>query len=159
MSKRIAIVLFAAAFVAAPLRADFDSLVHAVETIPGLHRVPLPGFALIRFGVWMAHPKGVHDLQLATFEGKGSGDIDQRELERLLRMHAEAGFTPLVLAHSRRSGEVALVWARPRGEVIELLLLAHDQKNETVVLRTVVNIETFAREIADPHTAIHIARR
>jgi hypothetical protein len=159
MSKRIALVLCAVVFVALPLRADFDSLVSAVETIPGLHRVPMPGFGLVRFAVWMIRPKGVHDLQLATFEGKGSGDIDQRELERLLRKHADAGYQPLVQAHSRRTGELTLIWARPRGEVVELLLLAHEPNDETVVLRTVVDVETIAREIADPHTATRIARR
>jgi len=159
MTKRIALVLFATAFVALPLRADFDSLVRAVETIPGLHRVPMPGFGLVRFAVWMVHPEGVHDLQLATFEGEG-GDIDQRELERLLRRHAEAGYQPLVQAHSRRNGELTLIWARPaRGDLVELLLLAHERNDETVVLRTVVDVETIAREIGNPHSAIHIAHR
>ena len=160
MTKRIALILFAAAFVALPLRADFDSLVRAVETIPGLHRVPIPGFGLVRLAVWMIHPEGVHDLQLATFEGKG-GDIDQRELERLLRKHADAGYQPLVQAHSRRNGELTLIWARPsaNGNTVELLLLAHDPSDETVVLRTVVDVETIAREIGNPHTATRIARR
>jgi len=159
MTKRIALVLFAAAFVALPLRADFDSLVRAVETIPGLHRVSIPGFGLVRFAVWMIHPEGVHDLQLATFEGKG-GDIDQRELERLLRRHADAGYQPLVQAHSRRNGELTLIWARPSsGNMVELLLLAHDPGDETVVLRTVVDVEMIAREIGNPHTATRIARR
>jgi hypothetical protein len=161
MTKRIALVLFALTFAALPVRADFDSLVRAVETIPGLHRVPMPGFGLVRFAVWMIHPKGVHDFQLATFEGKHTGDIDSRELERLLRRHADAGYSPLVQAHSRRNGELTLIWARPsaNGITVELLLLAHDPNDETVVLRTVVDVETIAREIGNPHTATRIARR
>jgi hypothetical protein len=159
MTKRIALLVFAVVFVALPLRADFDSLVRAVQTIPGLHRVPIPGFGLVRFAVWMIHPEGVHDLQLATFEGKG-GDIDPRELERLLIKHADAGFQPLVQAHSRRTGELTLIWARPsRGNTVELLLLAHEPNDETVVLRTVVNVETMARDIDDPHSATRMARR
>ena len=159
MTKRLALILFAAAFVALPLRADFDSLVAAVERIPGLHRTPIPGFGLVRFAVWMIHPEGVHDLQLATFEGKG-GDMDRDDLERLIRRHADAGYAPLVQAHSRRTGELTLIWARPsRGNTVELILLAHDPNDETVVLRTVVDIETIAREIGSPHTATRIARR
>ena len=152
---------FAALFLlmALPLRADFDSLARAVGTIPGLHRMPMPGFGLIRAAVWMVHPKGVHDVQIAMFEGKG-GDIDPRELERLLRTHADAGFTPLVVEHSRRNGELTMIWARPaKGDTVELLLVAHDPKDETVVLRTVVDVEIIAREIADPHTATHVAQR
>ena len=159
MSKRVAFILFAAAFVALPLRADFDSLVAAVERIHGLHRTPIPGFGLVRLAVWMIHPEGVHDLQLATFEGKG-GDIDRDDLERLIRKHAEAGYSPLVQAHSRRTGELTMIWARPsRGNTVELLLVSHDPGDETVVLRTVVDVETIAREIGNPHTAVHIARR
>src|SRR5262245_1523511 len=105
MSKRLALVLLAAAFVALPARANFDSLVRAVGTIPGLHRVPMPGISLVRFAVWMIHPKGVYDFQLATFQG-GRGDIDRRAFESVLREHAEAGFQPLVQAHSRRTGEL-----------------------------------------------------
>jgi len=146
--------------VALPLRADFDSLVHAVQTIPGLHRVSIPGFGLVRFAVWIVHPKGVHDVQLATFEGGSHGDIDRNELERLLRRHADAGYQPLVQQHSRRTGELTLIWARPgQGDTMEVLLLAHDPKDETVVLRAVVDVETIAREIADPHRVAQIGRR
>ena len=154
-------VALAALFLLAalPLRADFDSLVRAVETIPGLHRVPIPGFSLVRAAVWMVHPEGVHDLQLATFEG-GKGDIDPGELERLLRRHADAGYSPLVAAHSRRSGELTLIWARPgKGNTVELLLLSHERNDETVVLRTVVDVDKVAQAIANPHTATRVAQR
>jgi hypothetical protein len=156
MSKRIALVALAVVFAALPLRADFDSLVRAVETIPGLHRVPLPGFGLVRFAVWMVHPEGVHDVQLATFEGKGSGDIDRRELERLIRRHADAGYSPLVQVHSRRTGELTLIWARPQGDRVELLLIAHEPNDETVVLRTVVDVNAIARQIDNPHSAVKV---
>ena len=107
----------------------------------------------------MIHPEGVYDFQLATFEGKG-GDIDAQRLEALLREHAEAGYQPMVQAHSRRTGELTLIWARPsHGNMVELLLLAHDPGDETVVLRTVVDVETIAREIGNPHTATRIAGR
>jgi hypothetical protein len=146
-----------AVMVAAPLRADFDSLVRAVGGIHGMHRIPLPGISLVRFAVWMVHPKGVHDVQLATFEGS-SGDLGRGELEALLRKHAEEGYQPLVQARSR--GELTLIWARPmRGDRVELLLLAHERGDETVVLRTVVDMETIAREIADPRQATRVARR
>ncbi len=159
MSKRVALAALVILSAALPLRADFDSLVRAVGTIRGLHRVPMPGLGLARFAVWMIHPKGVYDFQLATFEGKG-GDLDPRTFEALLRQHAEAGYRPLVAAHSRRTGELTLIFARPaHDDRVELLLLAHDPGDETVVLRTVVSLETIAREVADPHTATRVARR
>jgi hypothetical protein len=123
-----------------------------------MHRTPIPGFGLVRFAVWIVHPKGVQDVQLATFEGRARGDIDRDELELLLRQHADAGYQPLVQQHSRRTGELTLIWARPHGDMVEVLLLAHDPRDETVVLRAVVDPETIAREIGDPHRAAHIAR-
>ncbi len=163
MTERLAFAALLALFVAAPVRADFDSLVRAVETIPGLRRIPMPGFGLVRLAVWMIHPKGVHDLQLATFEtrdGEESGGIDQGHLESLLRRHAEAGYRPLVQVRSRRNGEMTFIWARPvRGDRVELLLLAHERSDETVVLRTVVDVEMVAREIGNPRTATRVARR
>ena len=159
MTKRIAILAVLVLAFALPMRADFDSLVRAVETIPNLHRIATPGIGLVRFAVWMIHPKGVYDFQLATFEGKG-GDIDQRELERLLRRHADTGYQPLVQVHSRRNGELTLIFARPATDNrIELLLLTHEPGDNTVVLRTVVDVETVAKEINNPRNAKHIASR
>lgn len=160
MTKRVAFAALLAIVVAAPLRADFDSLVRAVGGIRGMHRIPLPGISLVRFAVWMVHPKGVHDLQLATFEGRRGDGLDRAEFEALVREHADAGYKPLVQAQSRRSGELTMIWARPmRGDRVELLLVAHEPGDETVVLRTVVDMETIAREIADPHQATRVARR
>lgn len=161
MTKRVVFAALLAVVVAAPLRADFDSLVRAVGGIRGMHRIPLPGIGLVRFAVWIVHPKGVYDVQLATFEGKGSKhDLDRGEFEALLRKHADEGYRPLVQAHSRRKGELTLIWARPsRGDRVELLLLVHEPGDNTVVLRTVVDMETIAREIADPRQATRVARR
>jgi hypothetical protein len=164
MTKRLTLAAVLTLLAAAPLRADFNSLVRAVETIPGMRRVPIPAFGLVRFAVWMIHPKGVHDIQLATFETRDRdgerNEIDQAQLEKLIRRHADAGYQPLVQVRSRRAGEVTLIWARPaRGDRVELLLLAHERGDETVVLRTVVDIETVAREIGNPHTAVRIAKR
>ena len=148
--KRHAALAALLLLVALPLHAGFDSLVRAVETIPGLHRVSMPGLGLVRFAVWMIHPEGVHDFQIAAFEGKGRGDIGQQQLESLIRAHADAGYSPLVQVHSRRSGELTLIWARPKGEQVELLLLTRDPNDQTVVLRTVVDIDTIARHIDHP---------
>jgi hypothetical protein len=159
MIRRAALLAFVAVLAAAPLRADFDSLVRAVGNIRGLHRVPIPGLGLARFAVWIIHPKGVYDFELATFEGEG-GDLDPGTFERLLRQHADAGYRPLVVAHTRRSGELTMIFARPtHGDRVELLLLTHEPHDQTVVLRTVVNIEMLAREISDPRTATRVAQR
>ena len=147
MSKRLFVILI---FVAATAQADFDSLVRAVGSSRGLHRRWTPGIPLVRLGVRMVHPAGVHDFQIAMFEGDGAVDF-QRVID-------STPATPIVRAHDRRSGETAVIWARAvSDDLFEMLLVAHDPKDETVVLRAVIDGETLAREIADPKHASRIA--
>jgi hypothetical protein len=147
MSKRLFVVFL---FVAATAHADFDSLVRAVGSSRGLHRRWTPGISLVRLGVRMVHPAGVHDFQIAMFEGDGAVDF-QRVINSMPA-------TPIVRAHDSRSGETAVIWAREVSSYLfEMLLVAHDPKDETVVVRAVIDGETLAREIADPKHASRIA--
>ena len=150
MSKRLFVILI---FVAATAQADFDSLVRAVGSSRGLHRRWTPGISLVRLGVRMVHPAGVHDFQIAMFEGDGAVDF-----QRVINSTPAA---PIVRTHDRRSGETAVIWARAvSDDLFEMLLVAHDPKDETVVLRAVIDGETLAREIADPkHAAPALSRR
>ena len=147
MSKKI---LIAFLFVAASARADFDSLVRVVQSSRGLHRVWTPGISFVRLGVRMIHPEGVHDFQLAVFEGHGDVDI-----ERVMR--GTPG-VPIVRARDNRSGETTVIWATPLGgDLVEMLLVAHDPNDDTVVIRAVVDGQKLAQEIADPRHAPRIA--
>ena len=66
----------------------------------------------------------------------------------------------MVQVHSKRTGETAVIWARPVGsDLVEMVLLAHDPNDNTVVLRAVINGETLAREISDPRHAPQITQR
>lgn len=151
MSRRV-VLLLVLLVSAATARADFDSLVRAVESSRGIHRVWTPGMSLVRFGIRMVHPEGVHDFQLAVFEGSARVDF-----QKVLQSTPGA---PIVRTHDNRTGETAVIWARPlRGDLVEMLLLAHDPDDETVVLRAVINGEKLAREIADPRHAPRIAER
>lgn len=148
MTRRIALV-FAIAMTAATARADFNQLVRAMESQRGLHRIWTPGIGLVRFGVRMVHPSGVHDFELAVFEGETHFDDDQ--FEAILRTSPG---TPLVRAHSNRSGETTIIWARPIGRSrFEMLLIAHEPGDDTVVLRAIVDAEKLAREMAHPRHA------
>src|SRR6266568_610008 len=151
MNKRI---LFAAVFTLATgsAYADFDALVRAVRSTRGMHRVWTPGISLIRLGVRMVHPAGVHDFQIAVFEGAGNIDLH--------RVMCGSPDTPMVRTHDNRTGETAVIWARPlRTDLIEMLLVAHDPNDQTVVLRAVIDGEMLAREISDPRHASSVAER
>ena len=147
MSKRALIVL-TLVFATASARADFDGLVRAVESSSRLHRIWMPGMGIVRMAVRIAHPEGVHDLQLARFSGEGDINFEQ--------VIKSTPASPMIRSRNNRTGETAVIWARPlHGDLIEMLILAHDPGDETVVVRVVVSGEMLAREFADPkHPAL-----
>lgn len=151
MSRRIALV-FAIVLTAATAHADFNELVRAVQSQRGLHRIWTPGIGLVRLGVRIVHPNGVHDFELAVFEGNTRFDRDQ--FDAILRTSPD---TPLVRAHSNHSGETTIIWARPIGRSrFEMVLMAHEPGDDTVVLRAVVDAEILAREMSHPrHAGAH----
>jgi hypothetical protein len=153
VTKRIiALVLLAA--VALPLQADFTAIARAIDSHHGVRRVWIPFFGVARFLVRVIQPKGVHDVQLATFEG--AERVDPRELNALLKSKLDQGFRPLVQVRSRK--EWSFIYARPRGgNRIELVILAHD--DDTVLVRVDVDADVLARELDDPRHAHHVASR
>lgn len=142
----LALVLLAAL----PVRADFNAVVREVESHSGLHRIRIPFIGLARFVVWIVHPEGVHDFEFATFEGNGD-DIDGRVVGDLVARNAGVGFRPLVRVYSNKpGGEWTYIYARPQGEVFELMLATHDH-HDTTVVRAVVNIERLQRAVRARH--------
>lgn len=151
MSKRsvlLALVLFAAL----PLHAAFKDVVHAVEARTQMHPTYIPLLGLARFAVWIIHPKGVYDFQLATFEGESARNIDFDELTATVRKAAGAGYQPLVQARSRRNGEFTYILAKAAGDDrVEFMLATHDH-SDTVVIRAVIDANTMLAHINEPHS-------
>ncbi len=156
MTKRLAaaVLLFALAL---PLHADFHKIARAIDRHRGVKRVWMPGIGLARFLVWVVRPKGVHDFQIAVFEG--ADDVDPRGLHALIESKMEPGFRPLVQVWSRKSGEWSYIYVRPHenSDRMELMLLAHD--DETVLIRVDVDAEILARELSNPRNVHRMARR
>ena len=158
MTKRIAAALVLVAVFAVPARADFDDVAKAVSAKLGVKRVWIPFLGVARFAVWVVSPSGVHDFQLATFEG-GRG-VDPHELRAILAAKAGAGFTPLVQVWSKRSNEYSFIFSRPgkRSDRFELLILAADG-GDTTLVRVDVDARILARHLGDPrHVATRVAR-
>src|SRR5258708_12148623 len=82
MKQRVLFSVAVVALFALPMRGGFDEVVNAISRTSGLHRTPIPFFGLARFAVRVAHPHGVHDIQLATFEGART--VDRRDLPPIL---------------------------------------------------------------------------
>jgi hypothetical protein len=159
MSKRVAAALLLLTAVALPLHADFDSIARAIDSQQGVKRIWIPFLGLARFAVWVVSPEGVHDFQLATFEG--GDEVDPHALHDIMRTQAGAGFVPLVQVWSRKSNEWSFIYARPstRSDRFELMILTHDS-SDTVLVRVDVDASIIARELRDhPRHVTEVARR
>ena len=157
MTKRVlAVLLFA---ITLPVYADFASIARAIDGHRGVKRVFIPFLGIARVVFWVAHPEGVHDFQLATFEG--GHNIDPAELQGILVSKMEPGYKPLVRVWSRKSKEWSFIYAKPaqNSSRMELMILTHDD-SDTVLVRVDVDANVLARELGDhPRNVSKIARR
>ena len=153
--KRAIIVLLATAVFALPLRADFNAIVDAIDSQTGLKRVTVPFLGFARLAIWMVHPQGVHDFQLATWEG--SVNLQPHEANAILRAGAGRGFTPVIATRSSRTGEWAFIYGRPHGNTVELMIVSHDS-SDTVALRAVVDLATFTEDFNHPNDFVRLGR-
>ncbi len=157
MTKRLAAVF--ALLITLPLHADFASVARAIDSQHGVKRIWIPFLGMARFVVRVVAPEGIHDFQLATFEG--AEDVDPRKLGEIIRTQAGPGFTPLVQVWSRKTNDWSFIYARPskKADRLELMILAHDS-SDTVLVRVDVDATMVARELKDrPRHVSHVARR
>jgi hypothetical protein len=155
MTRRIAVLVFAA-IIAMPAYAGFDEVLAGLHANLG-HATWIPFFGLIRTGVRIAHPDGVHDMQLVVFEGKGS--FDSLEADRIMRSRIGRDYTPLVRVRSKRDHEWSFVYAKPAGDLMDLVVLTSDGE-DTVLVRVLVNPETVTTTLdQQPGNVALVARR
>ncbi|MBK5259536.1 MAG: hypothetical protein JJE51_08075 [Thermoanaerobaculia bacterium] len=155
MKGRIAVAALSL-LIAQPIFADFSALAGAVERHLGVTRTWMPFLGMARVFVRAAHPKGVHDFQLALFEGgRGSGG---ETIEQILRRAVGPGFSPIVRVHSSRRDEWSFIYAKPGNNgVIELMIVNHEP-TETVVVRVTADAGKVMNELNKPGGVAGIGR-
>jgi hypothetical protein len=141
---------------AQPLLADFGSVAGAVERHLGVSRTWMPFLGVARAFVRVAHPSGVHDFQLAMFEGGRSGG--GKAIEEVLKSSVGPGYSPMVRVHSTRRDEWSFIYAKPRTDgVVELVIVSHDP-GETVVVRVTADADMLMKELNQPGRGARIGR-
>jgi hypothetical protein len=152
MNRRVLVALLLIA-AAAPLHADFGSIERALTARLGAPTyIPLLG--LVRLGTRIVQPDGVHDFQLAVYEGPRRA-LDGAEIERIVAREIPRGFSPLVRTRSR-NGEWTFIYARPNGNRLEMFVIAHDG-GDTTLVRVDVDAERVARNIGDARAMKNVA--
>lgn len=159
MTKRLLGALAVFLAVAVTAHADFASLARTIDAQQGVKRMWIPFLGLARTLVKIVEPNGVNDFQVVVF--KGAANLDPREIHALMRREAGPGFRPLVQAHSRRKGEWSFIYARPHADRqrVELLIFAHDDDDDTVLVRVDVDPDVLAKEMNHPVRMGRMARR
>ncbi len=126
--------------------SDFSRLVREIDAQPGVKRQYIPMLGLARTGVRMIHPHGVHDFRLAVFEHDG-GSIDTSGIDAVLERMPEHGWSPLVRV-TAADGERTAIFARERGSVMQMLVVAHEP-GESVVVTVAMDPELFFEQLAE----------
>lgn len=157
MTKRLLVATLLLSIVAVPMYGDFNKIARAIDGHAGIKRIWIPFLGLGRFFVRAIHPEGVHDFQLAVFEG--SRNLDTRSLHAMFESKLDPNFQPLVQVRSKKSRESSFIYVRPRGDdQLELMVLVHDA-DDTVLVRVVVNPERIVRELGEPRNVSRAAMR
>ena len=158
MSRRILVTLVLAAVVLAaqPLQADdFQRVASGLRTL-GFERTWIPFMGLARTFVKIAHPKGVHDFQIAVYEK--TPDVTGEEVDRMVKSRMARGFSPLVRVYSAQKGESVFIYARPSRDArtVELIVVSHE-RDETVLVRVRADAEKVGRELGVPEKVGELA--
>jgi hypothetical protein len=158
--KRLALAAVLLSTIALPLHADFNAVARAIDRQDGMKRIWIPFLGVARAVVWVVRPEGVHDFQLVTF--RNDGHVDPLELKEIMERKAGPGFKPLVRVYSKRTGEWNFIYAKPTpdSDRIELMVLAHDDDDQTVLVRVDVDAKVLARQLEDrPRHVTRMARQ
>jgi hypothetical protein len=135
IARRLALALVALFLTVQVQAGEFDRITAALDRDASLDREWIPFFGFARTLVRVVEPEGVHDIQLAVYNGRASQDWNQ--LVSTVKAYAGQGYRPMVSA-KERSGESTLVLARPKGKLLEMIILNRDG-DETVLVRVLTD--------------------
>ncbi len=109
---------------------DFNGLMHDIEKQYGVHHTRIPMLGMVMF---FAKPKGVHTLKLATFEDfHPKHEVFGPDVQHMISEHFGPEWKPFVRTWSR-DGEASFVYANSTSDKVELLVVALDKDDATVV--------------------------
>ena len=114
----------------------FDAIVHEIESRYHAHATRIPFMGLMSGIAGISTHGGVHGLHVAEFEnfhGGEDGAVDGDELKALVEQHAGEGWSRMIRETSRNGNEQTLIYIRPEGKQIGMLVVDLDHHNLDVV--------------------------
>lgn len=135
--------------------SDWGELVRAVERQPGMERQYIPMLGLARTAVRTTNPSGIRDLRLAVFNNRGGLLAADAALENAMISVSQRGWSPMIRI-SESSGARTTIWARPKADGVEMLLLVREA-DEAVVIQLEMDPERFFDSLEDPASIRKVA--
>jgi hypothetical protein len=127
--------------------SEFRSLCSAVGSELGAKRQRVPFMGLARTGVRVIKPYGVHDLRLAIYEHPNGLRGANPRLDAAIARITDQGWAPMVRV-SEATGSRTTVWIRPDGDLMDMLVLAHDRE-ESVLVHMRIDSERLLADLAE----------
>ena len=151
--KRILILSLLFLTNAASASDDFKSVVKAVENSYGIHHkhIPMMGIAL-KF----SPDHEARGLKLAIFEGGPMGG-NPANLEKVVSSQLGPGWSPFVRVWSRRDRESVVIYAKPSGSGMRLLVTCLEE-DESVIMSVDVSEKSLREWIDEPASMAHRSR-
>jgi hypothetical protein len=141
-------IIFAPLYAAAP-NHDFEAVVSALEQHYSVHaeRIPMMGFVSFCAHVWTVG--GVKGMRIAEFDNlPQSASANPAQLEQLVTDTLGSDWERMITERNA-SGSVTLIFVRPDGNAMRMLITDYDN-GELDLVRVEVNPDRMERWIRDP---------
>ena len=125
----------------------FDSVVRGIETRYHVHANKIPFMGLMSLVASHATHGGVHSIHVAEIEHV-DGPVDGMELNALVAEHMGAGWQRIVRDTNRSGDEQSLIYVKPEGERLGMLVVDLDHAEMNVV-EISINPDKLSDEITE----------
>ncbi len=132
---------------------DFNSVVSGVEQHYDLHAQHVPMMGFVSLCARFATHGGVKGMRIAEFDHL-SHQVDTAELLEIVRAELGSEWQPIVTSRENRSSELSVIYARPNGHAMRLLIASYEH-GELDLVRMELDGSALARFIHDPREQAH----
>lgn len=128
----------------------FDTFAGQIESIYHVRRTHIPMLWVASVAVKFVHPAGVKGFKFASFSnGNFTGSSNTTELNAVMRQSLGKQWQPLIAQQSRRTGERTIIYTKPAGKDIELMLASFSAA-EGVLVQVKVSPAALGKWLDNP---------
>jgi hypothetical protein len=127
---------------------DFNAVVSGVESRFAIHAQRMPMMGFVSLCARFATHGGVKGMRIAEFDNLAH-DLDSQDLLDVVRSKLGEEWQPIVTERASRNGELSVIFVRPAGRSMRMLIADYEH-GELDVVRMELNGDELARFMHDP---------